>query len=99
MRAQLQTLQLWDVGDRAVLTHGLQLPADIFFPPAGTYSFHSEVSSDTDLLHLLLTFPPSRGHMLTLKFSAEHPGSKLRCLSPPNHFGYILAPVQQGTGH
>lgn len=85
--------------DRAVLTHGLQLLADIFFPPASTDSFHSEVSSSPDLLHSLLTFLPRCGQVLTLKFSAENPGSKLRGLRPPNHFGYILAPVQQDTGH
>lgn len=89
---------MWDVGNTAVLTPGLQRPADIFFPPACADSFHSKVSSSPDL-HLLLTFPPSCGHVLTFKFSAENPGSKLRCLSPPNHFGYILASVQEGTGH
>lgn len=58
----------------------------------------SEASSSPDL-RLLLTFLPSCGHVLSFKFSAENPGSKLRCLNPPNHFGYILASVQQGTGH
>lgn len=87
--------QLWAVGDRAVLTHGLQLPADIFFPAACGDSFHSEVSSRSDLLRLLLIFPPSRGHVLTFKFSAENLGSKSRHLSPPHLWGCFLSP--EGT--
>lgn len=84
-------------GGRAVLTRGLQLPANIFFPAACGDSFHSEVSSSSDLLRLLLIFPPSRGHVLTFQFSAENLGSKPRYLSPPHLWGSFL--TLEGTDH
>lgn len=65
---QLQTLQMWDVGNTAVLTPGLQLPADIFFPPACADSFHSKVSSSPDLLHSLLPSHPAMATCSPLSF-------------------------------